>query len=83
MKWYDGFNRFIIGILPILVPLYVIAIAIQLFFTCVMYFGEPEAGWLQASWIFNSLASFLLGLLIAGAVLVLAGILLELKSRTN
>ena len=83
MKWHDGFNRFIIGILPILVPLYVITIAIQLFFTWVVFLGEPGDGWLQASWIFNSLASFLLGLLVAGAALVLAGILLELKSRTD
>ncbi len=83
MKWYDGFNRFIIGILPLLVPLYVIALAIQLLFTNVMLLGETDTNWMEASWVINSFASFLGGLLLAGVVLVLVGILLELKSRTN
>jgi len=83
MKWYDGFNRFIIGILPILVPLYVIALAIQLVFTNVVLLGETGSEWMEASWMINSLTSFLGGVLLAGVVLVLISILLEIKSRTN
>ena len=83
MNWYDRFNRYIIGLLPILVPLYVITLAIQLLFTNIMLLGETDTDWMEASWVINSLASFLFGLLLAGVVLVLVGILLEMKSRTK
>ncbi len=83
MNWYDRFNRYIIGLLPILVPLYVITLAIQLLFTNIMLLGETDTDWMEASWVINSLASFLFGLLLAGVGLVLVGILLEMKSRTK
>ena len=61
MNWYDGFNRFIMGVLPILIPLYVVAIAIQLVFTNVVLLGETGSEWMEASWMINSLTSFLGG----------------------
>ena len=83
MNWYDGFNRFIMGVLPILIPIYVVALAIQLVFTNVMLLGETGSEWMEVSWMINSLTSFLGGVLLAGVALVLIGILLEMKTRSK
>ena len=86
MKAIDAFNRILIGLLPILIPLYILSLLAQFAVSNISMFGEPyqmNEAWVRWQVFISTLPSLLFGLVLAGGVLVLVGVLLELKSRTN
>ena len=86
MKSIDAFNRILIGLLPIFIPLYVLSLLAQFAVSNLSMLSGPDQwndSWVRWQVFISTLPSMLFGLVLAGGVLVLIGILLELKSRTN